>query len=120
MMKWKVRVSRFLWDMAKHVGVGNVYPRFYGYAWSEPWHDEIVAMPIPLNIIVRYARLIYFACQKGLGHDFIRDLQAEAYKHGRAAGYNQACLEHREREMKRFASAFNRKNYDSYWRPDGV
>ena len=61
---------------------GALLPRGYGVAWREPHLDCTVVMPIPLNIIVAWARLVWHRLKAGVRPSVIVD----AYNCGRTAG----------------------------------
>ena len=37
-----------------------VLPKLYGIAYEDMWRGVVVAYPMPLNVFVRWGRLLYF------------------------------------------------------------
>ena len=52
--------------MRKEIGEGELLPKGYGLAYRCDWSYISICYPIPLNIIVRLYREIYYIVEKGL------------------------------------------------------
>ena len=51
----KMRIRKLIWQ-------GERYPRGYGMAWLDFQRNAAVCYPIPLNVIVRAAYLVWVWC----------------------------------------------------------
>jgi hypothetical protein len=74
----------------KYVREGEIMPRGYGLAWREVNRPVFVCLPIPLNLVARWAREFWFAiwstlAYRGLSARESREL--DAWHRGRRSGW---------------------------------
>ena len=62
--------------------MGSTLPRWYGIAYRRLEYRESVLYIIPLNVVVRYARKIYWLLYAWLKHNGWRDKLDDAYESG--------------------------------------
>jgi|GEM_PF-6171247 hypothetical protein len=60
---------------------GELMPRFYGIAWRNYFRREAVCFPVPLNVILAFARQAYLWIR--LGHVEVSSDPRSAYEQGR-------------------------------------
>jgi len=74
-------------------------PRGYGLAWDDLLRREYVVAPVPLNVVFRLARELWFGLRAGVFPDWwTRKLRA-AYRRGRE--YEQARYSDKYAELER-------------------
>ena len=66
------------------VAQGEAAPWWYGVAYYSPYSDHVVCYPVPLNLLVRWCRNIWWLLRRGK-----RDALAKAYAAGRSAGLGE-------------------------------
>lgn len=75
---------------------GIYLPRWYGIAYEDPLYGRLVLCIIPLNLLVRYARKLYWLLYKWFKYAGYRDKFGELY----LTGYLRGLLEGREIEQE--------------------
>ena len=61
---------------------GEAAPWWYGVAYYSPYSDHTICYPVPINLIVRAARAIWWALRRGK-----KDALAKAYDAGKAESF---------------------------------
>lgn len=111
-MKLKIEISYFL---LKKVGEAEAMPRGYGFAWQNPARNTFIVMPIPLNLIASFVRLVYFWMVRGFYpikiDRLISKTRAEAQRTGYCWGYSEGERKGekkgREDALNQFRSIFS-------------
>ena len=84
---------KYILALEKAVREGERYPRGYGFAYmGEPWLDHKVAYPIPLNLVVRWARAAWIWIMvrvKPMRMSWYERRFMRAYHAGRVTGISQ-------------------------------
>lgn len=94
-------------------GEGEATPFWYGLAYRDFARDVYILLPIPINIIVRVAREIYWACVRLWRNDIEDRIAREAHK----AFLNGKMLR-QEMENNRMQDALTdvlNRNFDKIW-----
>ena len=69
------------------VQVGEVIPKGYGLVYWDFCRDEAIFLPIPLNILARMGRIIYWRFVYGLFPDKFEQKLQDAYYKGKSEGW---------------------------------
>jgi hypothetical protein len=56
--RWVEKVRAF--QLVRYIGDGEYLPRFYGVAYPDPAAWQRICYPIPLNLVMRAGRWLYF------------------------------------------------------------
>lgn len=65
-------------------------PKWYGMAYHLNYKNTFVVCPIPLNVIVRIFRELYYWLVEGCFKSKREESLRQAYKHGEDEGYKRA------------------------------
>jgi len=111
-MKLKVEISHYV---LRKVGEAEAIPRGYGFAWQNPVRDTLIVMPIPLNLIASFARLVYFWLMRAfypikidkLINEAKAEAQREGYRWGYSEGERKGEEKGRELALNQFRSVFD-------------
>lgn len=75
----------------KKISEGGLIPKGYGFAYIEYERDMYILYPIPLNLIIRFLREIYYRVLIGIcetkSEKIISCIQQKAHSEGYAVGY---------------------------------
>lgn len=85
--------------LKREVYHGDVIPKFYGVAYPNPVCDSVICYPIPLNIMVRIAVMIWWQLRGGYLLEMEKRLWREARKKEKKAwirGFQYAMKETRK------------------------
>ena len=72
-------------------------PRFYGIAWDDYMHCEVVCAPIFINVVIRFFRAIYIFIKLGGRHPYNLSWKDDAYMQGYKAGYEKGRMNQHEK-----------------------
>lgn len=70
-------------DIKRRVAEGNIIPKGYGLCYEDFDTREGIYFPVPFNLLIRFALVIYWAVVGGLFPLRIEKLQSDAYTKGR-------------------------------------
>ena len=79
-------------SIRKEIRLGEILPPFYGAAYLLYYCDKVVAYPVPINIIVRFFRFIWYELIK-LRPLEIDNIKYESYHTGYAEGYKKGIAQ---------------------------
>ncbi len=80
----------------------------WGLAYWRVTHDVAVLYPIPLNVIIRIARWVYFKLMHGLVNDPFEDVMAERISSERHKAYKLGYEEGKSEGYAERGNAFNK------------
>ncbi len=80
-IRWMIPITD-RWRM--NIGEGDKIPNGYGVAWRQPGLDCTVIMPVPLNLIVRFFRELWWMIRVPQWGGRRERLEMRAYVRGRA------------------------------------
>ncbi len=66
------------------IAEGEAAPWWYGVAYYSAYADYIVCYPVPINLVVRWSRDIWWGLRRGK-----EDALSQAYQRGKRAGLRE-------------------------------